>query len=247
MYVRKVKRKVYKKKRTSKAISSVNKRVIRSVVKNTVKNLVEKKSCNQDPQDYTFNASNATMSPAVHLDGALDLSQGNTDGTRIGNQINVTKAVLNFVITRSTIGAFKPGIISIFIGYVRNNRRDPPSSANLLEIYQDGSTSTDADGTLLSTLRNVNTDRFVIFKKMDFKIGFADNGGNHANNDFPLMVRKKISLKPLLGKITYNDANTSNHDKQLFMWATYTNYDSVLTTSTNVILKYYLDIEYIDL
>jgi len=108
---------------------------------------------------------------------------------------------------------------------------------------------------MLRTLRKTNTDLFTIYKKMVFKIGPATTTGpSFINNDFPILQRKVISLKPLLGVLTYgDDGSSSNFNKDLYMWASYCYLDDTIDNlAVSPALKpidilYYVDGEFKDM
>jgi len=218
-----------------------------SIIKKVVRSLAEKKSVNTDPATYTFNAVNTTMSPAVDLTTALTgIAQGNTDGTRIGNRIRLQRYTLkiSFNIDNYTdLGTFGQGIVQLFIGRLKQDPSGAPNATDLTRIYNDGSGSAGADGTMLATLRDINTDYFQIVAYRRFKMGNAASAVT--NNDFPCAVEFVID-NLLKGDVVYNDALTPVN-KFLYMWATYTGLDSNATSVAHVRCRYYISCQYSDL
>lgn len=249
-YVRKTQRKTFKKK-TVKRRAMPRKTLVKTI-KAVVNRQAETKHINMDPLSYSFinanlNNENTLMYDAVNLADNLILSQGDSDGTRDGNKINITKCVLNInavALTTSSIPAF----ISIYIGYLKADRSTIPSAASMLNFLQDGASSTYLDETTLSLLRNVNKDKFTIVNSVRFKLGASDNTTNAlSNNDFPIFANKKISIKNLLGKMQYNDADTAP-SKDLFMWMHVTGINSaeIVQPDTRYKINYYLDTQFKD-
>jgi len=222
-----------------------------SVIKKVVRSLAEKKSVNTDPQTYTFNASNATMSAAVDLAAPLAaIAQGNTDGTRVGNRIRLVRYTLkinfNAFYNTGVPATDVPLVVQMFIGRLKQDPAQLPSSTDLGRIYDDGSGSAGADGTMLSTLRDINTEYFNIVAYRKFKLGIAIGTGNtYANNDFPLC--QEFVLNDLLkGEVIFNDALTPVN-KFLYMWCTATRLDSATTSAAPCVCRYYISCQYTDI
>lgn len=220
-----------------------------SIIKRVVRSLAEKKSVNTDPVNYTFNNVNTTMSPAVDLTTALSgIAQGNTDGTRVGNRIRLARYTLkiNFFIAPTVVapGAY---MVQMFIGTLKQDPAQLPSATDLTRIYEDGVGSAGADGTMLSTIRDINTEYFKIVAYKKFKLGPADSSvlSGQPNNDFPFF--QEFVINDLLkGEVTYNDALTPSN-KFLYMWCTATSLYDVATTSPPVLCRYYVSCQYTDI
>jgi len=216
-----------------------------SIIKKVVRSLAEKKSVNTDPIAYTFNGNNATMSAAVDLTAPLvAIAQGNTDGTRVGNRIRLTRYTLkiafNFLGGASGVDQ---GVVQMFIGRMKNDPSGTPNATDLARIYQDGASTASADGTMLATLRDINTDYFQIVAYRKFKLGLATASNN---NDFPLYQEFVID-NLLKGDVIYNDALTPAN-KFLFMWCQVTSLDDTnIITSSQVAARYYISCEYTDI
>lgn len=217
-----------------------------SVIKKVVRSLAEKKTVNADPLAYTFNAVNSTMSPAVDLSTPLqNIVQGNADGTRIANRIRLTKYTLKIAFNMPSVvdgGRSDQGVVQMFIGRLKQDPSQLPNAVDLTRIYQDGGGVAGADGTMLSTIRDINTDYFNIVAYRKFKLGRADAA--LPNNDFPLY--QEFVINDLLkGEVVYNDALTPVN-KFLYMWCTWTGLNSVATTVAHVECRYYLSVAYTD-
>ena len=240
---RKKGKRVYKKRASKSSVS------IKKIVNQVLARKIERKETPNNPASYVWNVNNSTMSPAVDLGATSfgDLPQGNTDGSRLGVKINVTKAVLNLNATFSTLGTGVPQIITIFIGYNKGQRSVLPASASLAKIFNDGPTSVGMDNTTLSLMRTVDTNFFTIFKRISFKLGSSlATTTLQSNNDFPVFVNKKISLAPLLGSLLYSNDQFNNYNKQLYMWCQFTPIDSTVST-TPPVLNWYVDGAFTDM
>lgn len=255
-----VKKRIYKKRTVkkvgkrplvaSKAIVST----MRKVAKQVIMKAAETKHTGVDEVEYAFPNSSSTLQPCVNLANCFTMSQGTGDGLRIGNKINCTKANLNMIIRRNnTTSSQFPCELHVWIGHLRQSRNENPD-AFLNQIYQDGSSVLPWNGSMLRTIRKTNKDLFTIYKKMVFKIGGATSTSTQFNNnDFPILQRKTISLKPLLGTITYgDDGGASNFDKDLWMWMSYVYIDDTIDNLAvspglkPVDFLYFVDTEYKD-
>ena len=242
------KKRVFKTKRKSvKKIAQVS---VKKAVESVLSRKVEPKSSGINPAVYVWNANNSTISASVNIADVFALTQGVTDGTRIGNKIDITRAVLNINLLSPSSG--NPCIVTIFIGYLKGQRTSNPSTGgNTAFIFQDGPVSTGTTGLTLDLLRNTNNDLFTV-KRYDIKIGGAYNAVGVApafNNNFPAFVNKKISLSQLLGTLTYTNDGSVLHNKNLWMFCQCTSIDSSLLAIPSVfpILNYYVDGTYKDM
>jgi len=261
MNVKRTYRKKTNKKRTyAKKTTRVSKNLTKAISK-VINRKAETKSTGINETQYVFSADNDSLQPSVNLADAFDLSQSTGDGGRIGNTIECTKAVLNLTIRRNASTAPTtynlPCIVSIFIGYLRNNRGENPDSYASTSLFKDGASVLPWNGTMLRTLRTVNKKMFSVLHRYDFKIGSSIVGTNFpgfSNNDFKIHYHRKILLKEMLGKITYtDDAISTGHNKDLWMFASYCNindYVDDITASignTQVDIQYFVDVEYKDI
>lgn len=238
------KKNVFKTKRKypKKAVKVSVKKAVESVLSRKI----EPKQCGNNPAVYVWNALNSTMSAPIDLGVCFgSVIQGTQDGQRIGNRIDVTKAVLNLNMLASSVAGNLPCILTIFIGYTKGKRSVTPSSADTVRIFNDGNTSTGMTGLTLDLLRTINNDVWTV-KRYDFKLGNSEGGTIYPNNDFPVFVNKKISLAPLLGQLIYTNDQFDNYNKNLYMFCQWTNINS-LASSYPPILNYYVDGLYKDM
>jgi hypothetical protein len=213
-----------------------------------VEGMMEKKYINRDPQTYSFNANNTTMSNPVDLISGLEnINQGVGQGDRIGNEIKLTQATLRAVFTMNPSyisgQTFRPGYVQVWLGTLKDAPSTSPTAADLLRIYQDGSGSAGADGTVIATLRPLNRDHFNIRYYKKFKLGGA--GAIYANNDFP--IQQEIVVPNIVkGKVKYSDTSLPTN-KYMYMWCTFTTVDSVpLTVTVPVDCSYFVDFRFVD-
>lgn len=252
-------------KRGAKGVVASVKRFTKVTPKRTIAKLVqdmaEKKQANNDPTNYAFsfagNGQNTACYPAVDLVApTLDaIGQGVSNGQRIGNRIRIHQYELrlNFAITPAyaASASYRPGYVQLWIATLKDSPSTLPNATDLGRIYDDGGGASGPDGTMLTTLRDLNRDyfNFKIYKM--FKIGASGFGGAsaaYANNDFPACVQMKIP-DILKGEVRFNDT-TAVCNKYAFMFMTFTACDNVpLATGTPapVDCTYYINCKYSDI
>lgn len=219
-------------------------------VKQVINRVAEMKATPYDELDYSL-STNSGFSTPVNLSDCFNIAQGTGDGQRIGNTIDCKKAILNLVLRRNNLATPNlPCEVFVYIGYLKGNRGTAPSATPFANFYQDGNSAKAWNGTALRTLRMVNKDIFIITNRFVQKIGSsASTTAQFANNDYPLLIRKKINLKALLGKVKYqyDNVNDAEHDKDLFMWVSWVNIDDSIDASLFPIdMSYFVDMNYQD-
>lgn len=255
---KKLVRKTYKKRTYTKYAKKTVRpsKTLTKAIKQVQFRNAETKNTPIDEIEYPFASNNNFMQGAQNLSDAFNIAQGTGDGERIGNSFNCTKAVLNLLIRRnnqlSVAANNRPCVVSVFIGYLKNNRGESPN-AYFGSLFEDGNSVLPWNGTQLRTLRRVNKKMFSVLHRYDFKIGLSTST-SFSNNDFSAMIRKKIPLKEMLGKVTFTDDGTNlAHNKDLWIFCSYCNLDdSIDDITTNVLnrqvdIQYFVDIEYKDL
>lgn len=252
-----IKRKTNKKRasiKIAKKLVKPSKNLIK-VIKQVQFRGAETKHGNISELEYPITTANSSLSPSVNLSDWMALAQGTGDGQRIGNVVNCTKANLNLIVRRNnTTNSQIPCELHVFIGYLKQNRGTTPDPF-FVNFYQSGTGTVAWNGTQIRTMRKVNADLFVIFKKLIFKIAPSTSTSTFFNNnDFNVMYRQVLSLKPMLGKISYGDDGTAtNLNKDLFMWASYVYVTDTIDnlavdpTLKPVDLLFYVDTEYKDM
>jgi len=242
--VRRYARKSYPKRTPAKGL--------KMAIENVLVRKAETKQPNISPLQYTFNGNgtnNSIMSSPVDITSVISsMSQGTANGQRIGNDINVTKALLNINMTASS-GQALPYLVTIFVGYVKGSRTTSPSASNLASILDLGGSTSGYTGMTQDLLLKLNTDKFSCIRK-NYKIGLSapSSGLGYQNNDFPVFQNIKIPIKALLGKIQYNSDSSSGINRPVYMWAQFTAVNSLpQAISVAPTIFYYLDVEYKDM
>ncbi len=219
-------------------------------VKKIVQGEAEKKTSGGNPVAYTFSANNSINPVPVSLitsgDGGVgSIALGISDGQRVGNKMKVTKCTLKLLATSS--GIQYPAILQVMIGTIKGDKLTAPTTGQLSEIYQDGISAQGFDPTRLSLMRNVNRDLFNIHRTFQMKVGPADASTVTSNNDFSFMVRKSLSLTPLLGMWNFNDSDEFPTNKGLYIWCHWIAANTGTSNSSPPELEYYTVIEYTDI
>lgn len=249
-------KRAFKKRAGAKLKPYRKSKLLQSTVKKELMRQVETKSTNDDPIRYPFTNStnnNTLMFDAVELtNGIKTMGQGTASGQRIGNEISISRAVLNINLTMDNgfEDIYYPYIVSVFIGYIKGQRVSLPTAPFLAAIFNDGGGSTGITGSTMDLLRNINRDRFIC-RRFQFKVGTArpttNSGQTYSNNDFPLFINKKISLKEILGTVKFTNDNFSGITRDLYMWCSvHTSTGETITSSQTPILNYYTSISYKD-
>jgi len=238
-------KKVFKKRVVKKyPVKSV--KSVKKIVKDVIKRSAETKHCGNVPYAYVWTAANNTSASApMSLSNALDLSQGTTDGTRIGNRVDCSKAILNLSISGNSN---YPQIVEVIIFYLKGKRSIVPTASDIDSyLYQNGASATGPTNTILNMMRNTNNDFFTVVKRMFFKVGTSDSTtANYTNNDFKLFVNKKIRLPSMEGLVSYEQDNiATSHNKDLFIFC-HTRSPTSATILFPVNVNFYVETEYKD-
>lgn len=171
--------------------------------------------------------------PMTPYTGGLNIGQGVTQSTRIGNQIKPRKLSFNFVLSCRPWDAVtnpspQPCEIELYICSLKAASGEMPTSVEVANLYQLNATSIAPSGQIIDATQNLNTEVFKIHKRMRFKLGYAIADGtgfnaanqSFANNDFKLNVARNLDLTKYCPKtIVYNDnAGTPTSRCVFAMW-----------------------------
>lgn len=240
-------RKFFRKKRgapkvtkvTKKRSSGIGSKRVVKIVKSIMAKGLERKVLN-----YTWPAGSVVsayggsifstqtgITPLSPYTGYLDCVQGLAQNNRIGNRITIVDAKLNLMFTpfgydvtfNPTPGPLE---ISVILFYQKQDSTNPPSL--LPGLYQNGSSSDSpsSTGALFDTCKQFNNDRWKVFRRKTFKLGFANYGGtgtsavlqSTANNDFKMNQKISMNYTKYLNKqVKYDDTTLSPFTRGLFM------------------------------
>lgn len=208
------------KKSLSKASTvSFKKKVMRVLASKIEKKIFLFNSANSI---YPSNSASFASSflPVTPYTSIVDIQQGNTQSSRIGNKISVKRAWLDLHIYPNTYSATtninpRPMILQVIFAH----SKDAPTTLDgvVTDLFQNNGSATGYANSLNDLFRPINSDSWVVKKRMQFKLGCATYGGtgtqaaaqSFTNNDFKYCIRKRIDLTKMVPKtITYSDTST---------------------------------------
>jgi hypothetical protein len=165
----------------------------------------------------------ADLFPVSPYPGYVSIVQGVGQGDRIGNRIKTRRVILSYAIYPNPYHATTnptptPQEVDIYILADKNLASMPTTVGALATVYNTGDTSTGPTGSLVDLTRPINTDDFVVMRRIRHKVGFqafvANPGGvatwgYASSSDFSLNVINKVDITSCVPKnITYNDTTT---------------------------------------
>lgn len=256
------KRKSYAKK--SRKVSPLKKMVKQIIARN-----VENKSKQFWVNDQVLYPSNATNFPNNVLQicpnsSTLAIVQGLGQGGRIGNEIKTRKLVMEGIFAplpydATTNANPRPVEVQMIFFYDREDPNNPPIVGST--FFQDGSNSTGFQNTLVDLIKPVNEDRYRVFSRKTFKLGYSQYAGSatnttnqsifqaYSNNDFKANHRFKIDCTKWYPKtVKFNDNLSDPMTRGLYCLVQYVDAfgQSFLNSSAIVELTYSVNMVYED-
>lgn len=241
--------------------------ILRKLVKQIVHSTEEVKSQQYysgsltvtNPISTTWTGTFINVAPDAAL--APVIAQGTGQGDRVGDKIRVKKATFSgsiFPFNQSgTVNAVpQPVYVVMWILYDKTNPTSIPDATGLIQF---GDTSLSPSGTLRDLNSVSNLDRYRVFHKQIFKVGYQSNTGNgaapafgnYANNDFLLSSTFNIDITKFLpAVITYNDANNAPTSHGVYVIMEFVNYNNGSIGANDYIkanYQYCVDIKYTDM
>jgi len=219
----------------------MTKKTVRAVVKRVLAREAEVKNVQEynfgmnlySPNYATFDATN--IFPLGPRQTTLPLPQGTGQGNRIGNRVHTRKLIIGGTLVPNAYNATtnpipQPMDVSIWIFYDKTLPTALPTPAANGDFYQNGNGSASFGGDTLDMISPVNTDRYRVLAKRNFKLGYADFAGtgatpgnqNFANNDYKMTCNFRFDLTKHYPKVVvWNDNATSTPTTRgLFMMVT---------------------------
>lgn len=182
---------------------------------------------------YIFNA-NTLVTSVYALGGGLfplspypsyiDISQGNTDSTRIGNSVKTKKCMVRMILAPNVYdGTYNPTpmpfIVKAWIFRVKQENNIGNIQTIINSYFKESNaSSTGLAGTLYDIIGRDNTNVMQVLATRQWKVGYAVAGGtgvqagsqSFANNEFKLQHQVNWDVtKHVYKKYMFND-NTSN-------------------------------------
>lgn len=222
------KRSNYRKKSTKTVPKSVKKYVKKQIHKN-----VETKSFfvqNGVNTGSVLESADWNMTPVLFYPGYHTLSQGVLNGNRIGNRCMLRKVYLRYTINplpydAATNVAPSPQHVMLILCRLKQAKSILPTSTDLTRLFDNGSGSFGANGTLTDLCADYNRDYFDIAKAWKERVGYAAYSGtgalpaqqNFTNNDYPFNVVRKLDITKYFNKtMIFDDATATVQNQNLF-------------------------------
>jgi hypothetical protein len=165
--------------------------------------------------------------PLTPYSGVLQIAQGASQGQRIGNAIKIKKLIFSGIFTPLAQQAVnnptpKPQYVILWLVHDRLNPvTNPQVTSN--SFIQNGGSSSNLTNTLQDVYAPINNDRWKLYKKKVYKLGFENQGGSSApttlfaNNDFKLSQRMNIDITDyIVQNVKFNDNNTDPITRGLY-------------------------------
>lgn len=174
----------------------------------------------------------------------LNIAQGNTQGTRVGNSVRTHSLVYSGVVYPNQYNAsYNPYPIPQEVMFLLLSRKDTGDTllTTLTGLYQTGGATANPDGTVFDIVRDFNYDLYNIHYKRVFKIGAAENVGtgavpgfqNYASNDFKYNQKFRMDLTKYIDKIVkFNDSTNTQTGGKNYIFGVWMTCDADGTGST---------------
>lgn len=223
---------LYTKKTSAKMVSKAVKSYVSKAIHRNVENKSYQIQWSQNLGSYN-NSNTLYAFPLTPYSGGLNILQGVTQSTRIGNQIKPRKLIWDFIISNKAYDAVtnptpQPMEVQLLICSMKPCAGELPSPTDVSFLYQLNSSAIAPTGNISDLTQKLNTDLFQVHKVMNFKLGYSTMSGSgslpnyqsFANNDFKLNVRRRLNLMKYCPKVvTYNDNISTPSSKCVFaMW-----------------------------
>jgi len=221
------KRKTYKRRAPKRkyAKRGVSKKTVKAVVQRVLAREAEVKTIQEynygvnlySPNYPTFDTTNIyRLGPAATT---MPIVQGVGQGNRIGNKVHTKKLVVAGSLVPNAYHATtnpipQPMDVTVWIFYDKSAPCINPAPAFNGDWYQNGNGTTTFGGDTLDMISPVNTDRYRVLTKRNFKLGFADFAGtgtqpanqSFANNDYKMTCNFKFDITKYYPKVVrWND------------------------------------------
>lgn len=177
-------------------------------------------------------ANTLTVIPLGPADTSMEILQGVTQNSRIGNKIETKSLKVKAMFSPMYYDATnnpepKPCVVKVWILTQKNQILGAPEPS-FSEFFQAGDTATAPHGNTLDTFLAINKDVYTVYARRTYKVGNSgvvkpgnasgQNSQNFANNDFKLSARMNLDLtKHCLKYQTYNDNAPEPTGRGLFM------------------------------
>jgi len=231
----------YKKRSVAR---TTNVRRIKQLVKAEIARNIEDKTYTYSTSSstpvamYMYHANNLAnwdannVIPISPYGSWVDITQGVTQGTRVGNKIKVKKAILTLaMIPRQYDATVNPAPTPLDVQLFIVNDKEGNTKAQITTdidagFFNYGASDLPPSGTWLDMMYEVNKAFFTLKKRMTLKLGYANYGGtgtsagqqSYANNDYKYSHIKKIDITKFVAKnVVYNDTDSVPTSQSTFL------------------------------
>jgi hypothetical protein len=178
-----------------------------------------------------------TITPATMVRLAPQTAYGNSadQGTRIGDQIQITKSYLKYTLSLPLdSGPVSPYIVTVWVGKLKDSSSLVPldTDFNRLLLASGGGSIGPDSASRVSNSYPVNEDAWDIKVRKVYQLGKASRSDSTANpvgnNDFNLCYQDEIDVtKMMKSKLSYVPGVNSNYPTNdgLYMFCTFTTLD----------------------
>lgn len=219
-------------KRTKRPWKS-DKKAVSAMVKKAVLKLAETKSY-QASVNTNLGGYNATswntfcLRPITPNSSLINIIGGTGQADRIGNKIRTKKVTLDVALYSkpydvSTNPNPQPCEVIMWFFGIKEQTTTP---TDLSGFFQNGNTTSDPSGSLVDGIKTINTDKYIVYKKVIKKLGYSSYSGtgvsvasqSYNNNDYKINHNFRVDLtKYCPSTVTWSDSNNP-YTKAVF-WA----------------------------
>lgn len=204
------------------------KRMIKTEISRNIEDK-EQQMINLDRTIYSTTNGNfpdnvITLGPS----GDMQVTQGVTEGSRIGNKVKTKSLWFRGTICPRPYNATTnpnpiPQVLKMIIFWDKQNPVTLPQVGS--NFFQNGSANVGFQNDLVDMWRPINTDRYHICCSRTMKVGHAISSGtgsvaiqqSYSNNDFKMAANFKINLTKYYPKrVTFDENSTTPTTRQLF-------------------------------
>lgn len=265
----------YKKSYTRKAskgsvgLTKTVKRYVKSAIHRQLENkkfTIEVSDTMSAPSNsVNFQAGNIVqLTPSNATNSTYTIIQGTGQGARVGNVIQLRKAVFRYVMYPLQYNVTsnptpKPLLVNMWIFSIKRGIASltVADAWNIFNgtIFANGSSNNGTTNNLFDLVSIPNNEVIQTHYRRTVKLSPASNFlsgatvANYANNDYKLNCMGKINITKYLPKrIVFNDTDNNSSSKQVFLVCTPYNADGTTIASTTFPSAWFygIDVEYED-
>lgn len=208
-----------KPKKTFTKKTSVSRHRIKKIVNSVLSRKIETKLA-----DVEFN--DRVVYPVINQGDVYSLiptsiSHGTGDGARVGNKINITRAVLKLSLAASALGVgYGPTYFDMYIFKVKPRVPMPPTNTEMAGFLDDAGSQTSYSGDPIDGLRQLNNSMFTSCIRKRVRLYNPVNTASYyaAASDIPQSKQFIINITKHFKKTwIYNDNFNTPYNDSLYL------------------------------